>query len=1032
MPRLVLQPYHWFLHDKKSINQTLVCAWCLDDNANTVLVKFIGFYIPVYVLYPLSWTLPDVDAFMEKFHAFVARKDHNYRPDSIKYSITYRRLLYFYQQETTPLIEICVNNEAYVGYLRQFIKVCTRNIGPGDPAIIEVYEHNIPTVRKFLGYHDCKYSQWIEICQAQESPPEARISNVMEYYTHWTDLKPLEREHVVYPRILSFDIETYSDVYNMFPQAEKGSNCIFIISLLCQVVNHPETRKKYVILYGDCYDIPGVDIIRVEREEDMFPVFGEIVNALQPHIITGYNIFGFDYSYMDTRIRRKVTDWPSMGSLQGHKIAMVDKSWFSKNGRHNKRLYVPIPGCINFDLMVYARKELKLIRYTLNEVAKSLLNEEKHDVSAQDMFKAFDALRKERNEETLEEMTRIVRYCVQDSDLVLNIIDKIQLWINLVETSNILQCNIEDIYISGIVQKVTSQLYLWCHKHDIVMSPDPRHKKGRGKGAYVAEPMTGIHKYVICLDFNSLYPSIIDAFNICYTTFVIEGSIPDEKCHVIEWDEDDRHYKYRFIKEPRGIIPLMASYLVEERKRIKKLLASHKGTTMGIVYDCRQLALKVAANSIYGSLGFEDGNFPLIEGLSSVTAWGRKLINTCNDYLQQKYQANIIYNDTDSVFFNIPSIQNWPDAYQRGEELAVEVSSIFPPPLRLEMEKVGKMMCLKKKMYAFWPYNHAKKDLDRKDDGEPRIIPKGIIEARRDNCTWHRNFYHKVLLAVINEMPYADVISLVYDEASRLLHRQVSPFDLRITQQMGDNYKSDSYHMKVFGDRMRDQGTAINPGERIQFLILEGSGKTVGERMCLAEHYSGEPIAYDHYLKRMINSIESMLGIIYREVIIEKANCYEKYFHSKFLYFLLTKFPKHTDKIWKSIQNVVSAPPGILKGNGMTNSIREGYYGNIHGLRDINYLSLNQIKWVIADLGGMPGMKTLVKKYQSRFLGRTRPVYLLYDGIPVTNMKKVYMEWRKCVHSIPEESARWWRKVQEMRLMRNGCVEGEFMAINGI
>src|SRR6185437_14351632 len=51
--------------------------------------------------------------------------------------------------------------------------------------------------------------------------------------------------------------------------------------------------------------------------------------------------------------------------------------------------------------------------------------------------------------------------------------------------------------------------------------------KGKFKGAFVGDMTPGLHDNVICIDFSSLYPSIIAAYNLCYTTFI----------HPKDWDK---------------------------------------------------------------------------------------------------------------------------------------------------------------------------------------------------------------------------------------------------------------------------------------------------------------------------------------------------------------------------------------------------------------------------------------------------------------------------------------------------------------
>jgi len=148
-------------------------------------------------------------------------------------------------------------------------------------------------------------------------------------------------------------------------------------------------------------------------------------------------------------------------------------------------------------------------------------------------------------------------------------------------------------------------------------------------GAYVFTPVPGLYDMVVSFDFSSLYPSTIIAYNIDYSTLVMDDTIPDDKCHLFNWEEHilcehDKtvrktkpkqtvcaNYKFRFLKEPAGVIPTLLRNLLDARKKtnaeIKRLKSSlpslscdEKALTERLitVLDKRQLSYKVSANSV--------------------------------------------------------------------------------------------------------------------------------------------------------------------------------------------------------------------------------------------------------------------------------------------------------------------------------------------------------------------------------------------------------------------------------------------------
>merc|ERR1712112_445612 len=133
--------------------------------------------------------------------------------------------------------------------------------------------------------------------------------------------------------------------------------------------------------------------------------------------------------------------------------------------------------------------------------------------------------------------------------------------------------------------------------------------KGRKKPSYagglVLEPKKGFYdKYILLLDFNSLYPSIIQEYNICFTTV---DRTKKEKT-------SDGEMVLPPLPDPglqTGVLPAQIKKLVDSRRDVKKLLKSGQNLSEAqkSQLNIRQLALKLTANSMYGCLGFSYSRF---------------------------------------------------------------------------------------------------------------------------------------------------------------------------------------------------------------------------------------------------------------------------------------------------------------------------------------------------------------------------------------------------------------------------------------
>merc|ERR1719401_389800 len=184
----------------------------------------------------------------------------------------------------------------------------------------------------------------------------------------------------------------------------------------------------------------------------------------------------------------------------------------------------------------------------------------------------------------------------------------------------------------------------------------------------------------------------------------------------------------------RGLLPMILEELLAARKRAKKAMAEAEDPLTKSVLNGRQLALKISANSVYGFTGATVGMLPCLEISSSVTAFGRTMIDHTKNMVEAKYciqngyahDAQVIYGDTDSVMvkFGVDSVA---EAMSLGQEAADMVSETFLKPIKLEFEKVYcTYLLMNKKRYAglYWT----------RPDTYDKLDTKGIETVRRDNC----------------------------------------------------------------------------------------------------------------------------------------------------------------------------------------------------------------------------------------------------------------------------------------------------------
>jgi len=265
------------------------------------------------------------------------------------------------------------------------------------------------------------------------------------------------------------------------------------------------------------------------------------------------------------------------------------------------------------------------------------------------------------------------------------------------------------------------------------------------EGATVIDPKKGYYTMPIAtLDFASLYPSIMMAHNLCYTTLLLnkrEAEKFDEK-DVTRTPNGDYFVKSTVKK---GILPIILEELISARKQAKTELKNATDPFIRAVLDGRQLALKISANSVYGFTGAQIGQLPCLQISSSVTSYGREMIELTKKTTTElfckangyDYDCDVIYGDTDSIMVKFGT-EDRAEAMRLGKIAAEEVSKKFIKPIKLEFEKIyHPYLLMNKKRYAgmYWT-NPEKAD---------KMDAKGIETVRRDNCALVQNIVQGAL-----------------------------------------------------------------------------------------------------------------------------------------------------------------------------------------------------------------------------------------------------------------------------------------------
>jgi DNA polymerase delta subunit 1 len=738
-------------------------------------------------------------------------------------------------QEIQPYSSAVIRRKDLWGFRNQeeytFLKLGFRTLADMKecrPRGLKVYEKNLDPVLRFMHRSEIKSTGWVQVPE-NASPGHDSSCDIDLCVSDWRTLKPVDRDDIAPLRIASLDIESYSES-GAFPNAFKEKDVCFQVAVTTKEFGREGyfDRKCFCVKQTN-----GPECESFDTEREMLERLGRYLRELDPDIVTGWNIFGFDLEYLYTRavVTGAGPDAHMWGRLRGIPNELVVKHLASNALGSNDLKMVPMLGRYVFDMFQDIKREHKLESYSLNAVSKKFLDDQKIDMPVKEMFSRF----RDGDPVLLGE---VADYCIKDTELPHRIAHKLCMIQNLIEMAKATWVPLAYLSERGQQIKVFSQMARKARELGF-MIPTMYSKATsdeKYQGATVLDAQTGAYYGPItALDFASLYPSIMRAHNLCYSSLVIDPRFGNTPGVVYE-----QYGPYRFAQGVPSLLPAILNELAAFRKKAKKLMAAAEGTPMEAVYNGQQLAYKISMNSIYGFTGATKGMLPCVAIASTVTMRGRQMIEETKNYVEEHFPgAKVRYGDTDSVMveFDVQGRKGQEAidySWAQGELASEQCSKLFKAPNDLELEKVYCPYFLySKKRYAAKMYE-GKSNKDGtpilKEDGTrlvafKKIDVKGLQVVRRDTCMYVRGVLKHLLDLVLNSEDPRPAIDFARTSAKTLLKGKVDPKELTMSKQLGADYKTRVPHVEV-RDKIRKRAPGSEPqqGDRVAFLITKVPG----------------------------------------------------------------------------------------------------------------------------------------------------------------------------------------------------------------
>ncbi len=665
------------------------------------------------------------------------------------------------------------------------------------------YEADILFVYRFMVDHKLKGMSWVDVSGRLVSTDTVKCRSLDA--TNFQNVDMIENAPLKH---LSIDIECLAAGA---PNPKQDQ--IIIISMCFS----PSYRGKDSLVLVAKPHMNGSNVLGCENEKELIKKFYDIVQEYDPDTLIGYNINNYDLPHIIAR-------------AEHHELPLdfgrTEKTAYVK--KFQGRSSVSVRGRVVVDPYEILKHDprIKFKRYDLRTVAKEFLGIEKLEMGG------LSEIKKLWNG-SIDDTRKLVEYAARDSELAMKLVLNKNLLDKFFELAKVSGLLLQDTF-GGQSQRLECKLLHAFRGTNYIMpcKPDARESAKRNtereklglKGALVLEPAAGLHAggCTVVLDFKSLYPSIINMFNICPTTILLDntlkgdGNIP----YIIS------PYGSRFVQPDvrAGVLPKIVKELVETRAEVKRLAKSEPDWEKRRILNAKQYALKDLSNSLYGYTGYVRSRLYVLDIANTITAFGRDNIIKTKELVEKKFGTKVLYADTDSIFLKT-DITDLEAAQKFGEDVAAYVTANMAG-LELQFEKIYKtFLILTKKRYAGLVYE--KMPVNGNFEWRERIDMKGIETVRRDWCTLTSETMADVLDILLREQDVKKAIAHIRAVMKELSEEKVPLEKLTIVKgitKTPESYDGIQPHAELAKKiRQRDPSRGSLIGERLGYVIVKGN-----------------------------------------------------------------------------------------------------------------------------------------------------------------------------------------------------------------
>jgi DNA polymerase, archaea type len=642
---------------------------------------------------------------------------------------------------------------------------------------------DIPFVHRFL------YDKGLGLtiaCEVVDEPAEVRdlytVARVVRIVTEGgEEVRPAESFRPPLT-VLSFDIENAIKERTIFT--------------ICGVV-HRDGAERGFRLHGE--------------ERAILAELARTIVAEDPDVITGYNIGGYDLPLLQERAAAL-----GVGPL----LLGRDRTPLDDLGERLWRAH----GRIIADAWWSARRELRPKQESLEYVARTLLGDRKLDVD-----------RRNISAEWARDPAAVMEYCEHDARLALRILLRLRSLDKAADLATVAHLPLEEGLNGRTSQFIDALLIPLADRRQVGVPPSHRARRDTAiEGGYVHAIRAGLSRWVVVLDFKAMYPSIIIAHNLCFTTLAADGTTVAPS-------------GARFLDRARrrGLIPEILEELLVERDAFRRLGREATAEEGRQYYDGLQAAVKVLMNSFYGVLASSFYRFTNPQIGAAITAFAREQITTIIRALESDGHE-VVYSDTDSVFVRAP-VPSLEGALAFGQELAHRFTA---EGVTFEFQSVYE---------ALFSHGAKKRYVGRTVWPKEELVIRGYESRRTDAFDFQVEALNEVFELVLKGDP-APVLARARELVQRVLDGHVEPERLVIArsvrpeEQYNEATRENLPFLRVFR-QLQAEGYDVVPGMKVAWIVTDAAQKPQAVEPWIAGRPFLKRPDYAYYAERVAQTL---------------------------------------------------------------------------------------------------------------------------------------------------------------------------------